>query len=133
MPNEPTRAAGGIVCRPTDDGTEVLLVHRPRYDDWSLPKGHIDEGETALEAALREVREETGYECTAGDMVGLARYTTDSGEHKVVQYWAMTVPDGEFVPNDEVDRIAWVSAAEADELLSYAADRDLIHIALGLQ
>lgn len=127
---EATRAAGGIVCRDGEAGLEILAIHRPRYDDWSLPKGHLDPGETLLEAALREVLEETGYRCEATDLAGIASYTTGSGEDKVVHYWVMTVADGEFAPNDEVDRIAWVSPTDALDLLSYDLDRDLVRTTL---
>lgn len=125
-----TRAAGGIVCRVGEAGVEVLVVHRPRYDDWSLPKGHVDPGETLLEAALREVAEETGLVCEASDPAGIAEYTTGTGEHKIVHYWVMTVVGGEFVPNDEVDRITWATPDDAVELLSYDLDRDLVRTTL---
>lgn len=110
---------------------EVLIVHRPRYDDWSLPKGHVDPGETAIDAAVREVREETGFVCTPDEVAGIASYTTLSGEHKVVHYWVMTVVSGEFAPNDEVDEIRWESPDGAVGLLSYDLDRDLIRTTLG--
>jgi 8-oxo-dGTP pyrophosphatase MutT (NUDIX family) len=127
---EPTRAAGGVVWRDGRSGVEVLLVHRPRYDDWSLPKGHVDRGETLLEAALREVAEETGFSCAAGHLIGITSYTTIDGEPKVVHYWSMTVDSGEFTPNDEVDAIEWASPQRADALLSYDLDRDLIRTSL---
>jgi 8-oxo-dGTP diphosphatase len=126
----PTRAAGGIVCRDGESGLEILVIHRPRYDDWSLPKGHLDPGESLLDAALREVLEETGYRCEATDLAGIATYTTGTGEHKAVHYWVMTVIDGEFVPNDEVDEISWVPPIEALGLLSYDLDRDLVRTTL---
>ena len=125
-----TRAAGGVVCRDGASGIEVLLIHRPRYDDWSLPKGHLDPGETLEEAALREVLEETGYRCTTTDLAGIASYTTGTGEHKVVHYWVMTVVAGEFTPNDEVDEIAWLTPDEAIDRLSYDLDRDLVRTTL---
>jgi 8-oxo-dGTP pyrophosphatase MutT (NUDIX family) len=127
---EATRAAGGIVCREDESGIRILAVHRPRYDDWSLPKGHVDPGETLEAAALREVHEETGYRCEMTGLAGIASYTTGTGEHKVVHYWVMSVIDGTFAPNDEVDRIAWVSPDEAIDLLSYDLDRDLIRTTL---
>lgn len=128
--DEPTLAAGGIVVRDGMAGTEVLVVHRPRYDDWSLPKGHLDPDETALDAALREVFEETGYRCAAGPHAGIAAYTTLAGEHKVVHYWVMTVATGSFRANDEVDEIRWAPVAEAVTLLSYDLDRDLLRTTL---
>lgn len=127
----PTHAAGGIVHRTVDDRTEVLVVHRPRYDDWSLPKGHVDPGETVLQAALREVEEETGYVCEPDSPAGTASYSTREGEPKVVHYWVMTVTGGEFAANDEVDQIAWVPVDEAVRLLSYDLDRDLVRTTLG--
>lgn len=127
----PTHAAGGIVCRTIGDRTEVLIVHRPRYDDWSLPKGHVDEGETVLAAALREVVEETGYTCEPTRPAGSSSYSTRTGEPKVVHYWVMTVTGGEFTPNDEVDRIAWMTVEEAARSLSYDLDRELVRTTLG--
>ena len=124
-------AAGGIVCRTRPDGLEVLLVHRPRYDDWTLPKGHVDPGETPIEAAGREVLEETGYRCAPGVLAGSTTYATSEGEQKVVHYWVMTVVEGAFEPNDEVDRIEWMPPDEAVGRLTYDPDRELIRSALG--
>lgn len=125
-PGEPAdlvRAGGGIVRR--DDGA-VLLVHRPRYDDWSFPKGKCDPGEGFLDAAVREVVEETGLEVRAGGPVGEVRYVDHKGRPKVVRYWAMAPVGGAFEPNDEVDEIAWLAPAAARERLSYGHDRDLL-------
>ena len=121
-------AAGGVVWRrsPTGDA-EVLLVHRPRYDDWSLPKGKLDPGETWEEAALREVREETGVIARLGSELPSVRYTDNRGRPKLVRYWVMEpieVPD--FAPNDEVDELAWLDARAAAERLTYPRDRDLV-------
>ena len=117
------RAAGGVVLR---DG-EVCLVHRPRYDDWTLPKGKLDDGESFEEAALREVHEETGLRCRLGDELEPARYTDQKGRPKIVRYWAMDVVDDDgFAPNDEVDEVRWVPVAEAASLLTYDHDRDLV-------
>ena len=114
------RAAGGIVIR---DG-EILLVHRERYDDWSLPKGHVDPGETWEEAALREVREETGLRCELGAYVGASHYDV-RGEPKEVRYWRMS-SDDEAVPSNEVDAVRWVALAGARDALSYARERELL-------
>jgi 8-oxo-dGTP diphosphatase len=122
---EPRRAAGGLVVRDAADGPEVAVVHRPRYDDWSLPKGKLGEAESWEEAALREVREETGLECELGDELPSTTYRDAKGRDKLVRYWEMS-SEGEFEPNDEVDELRWLPPAEARELLTYDRDRDLI-------
>src|SRR5215213_7963023 len=118
------KASGGVVWRGGDDGIEVALVHRPRYDDWSFPKGKLDPGEGWEEAALREVREEIGLACRLGDELAPARYSVPKGR-KVVRYWLMEPESGDFTPNDEVDEVRWVSPAAAERLLSYDHDRAL--------
>jgi 8-oxo-dGTP pyrophosphatase MutT (NUDIX family)/phosphohistidine phosphatase SixA len=116
-------AAGGLVWRPgSSGGTEVALVHRPKYDDWSLPKGKLEPGEHPLLAALREVAEETGARGVPGRPLGHAVYTKD-GRGKRVQYWAMRWRDGEFRPGSEVDRVDWVPIETAAERLE--PDRDV--------
>jgi 8-oxo-dGTP diphosphatase len=113
-------AAGGVVLR---DGL-VALVHRPRYDDWSLPKGKLDEGESFEDAALREVEEETGLRCALGRELPAIEYEV-RGRPKVVRYWAMEVVDETpFVPNDEVDQLRWVEPRDALALLTYDRDRE---------
>ena len=120
-------AAGGVVWRPAGDGAlEIVLVHRPRYDDWSLPKGKLDPGETFEQAALREVEEETGLRCELGRMVGETTYRDKKDRLKLVRFWAMRAGDGEFDPDDEVDDLRWVSLADAGPLLSYDFDRELV-------
>jgi 8-oxo-dGTP diphosphatase len=116
------RAAGGIVRR---DG-EILVIHRPKYDDWSLPKGKLDEGESWEEAALREVEEETGFRCSLGAEVGSTSYTDSHGRAKLARYWLMRPEEGEFEPTDEVDEIDWLSPADATERLTYEHDRRLV-------
>ena len=117
------RAAGGAVWRRSaDGGVEVLVVHRPRYDDRTLPKGKCEAGESDEETAVREVLEETGLRCELGADLGDVRYVDHQGRPKVVRYWAMTVLDGAFEPNDEVDEVAWLSLADAAAALSYQHD-----------
>lgn len=115
-------AAGGIVER---DGL-IAVVHRPRYDDWSLPKGKLDKGETFEQAALREIEEETGLRCDLGAELKPARYRDHRGRKKVVRYWRMTIRSGAFAPNDEVDELRWLTPADALGLLSYEHDRLLV-------
>ena len=117
-------AAGGVLWR---DGPEVAVVHRPRYDDWSLPKGKAKSGEHLLRCAVREIAEETGFDAVAGRPLGELVYprVVDGVEHrKVVRYWAMRPRSGSFVPGDEVDELRWLPVAEARELLSYPRDRE---------
>jgi 8-oxo-dGTP diphosphatase len=114
------RAAGGVVVR----GERVLLVHRGRYDDWSLPKGKLEQGESWEEAALREVREETGLRCELGAYLGTTAYE-HGGEPKEVRWWAMTAA-GEPGPTDEVDEVRWATLDEAAGLLSYEGERELL-------
>lgn len=115
-------AAGGVVER---DG-RIAVVHRPRYDDWSLPKGKLDRGESFEQAALREVEEETGLVCELRDELAHVRYRDSRGRPKLVRYWRMTVTGGEFVPNDEVDELRWLTPKKAVALLSYPHDRELV-------
>jgi len=114
------RAAGGVVVR---DG-RVLIVHRSRYDDWSLPKGKLEPGETWEDAALREVREETGLRCALGAFLGSSRYAP-GGIEKEVRWWSMTSGD-EARPTNEVDAVQWATPGEARELLSYEGERQLL-------
>jgi 8-oxo-dGTP diphosphatase len=119
------RAAGGLVVRKGRTGNEVLLVHRPRYDDWTFPKGKLDADERDEDAALREVEEETGYRCSLGDELPSTQYLDARGRPKVVRYWLMHVDGGRFVPNREVDEISWLTADDAAARLTYAHDREL--------
>ena len=120
------RAAGGIVWREVDHEVEILLIHRDRYGDWTLPKGKLDKGETDLEAGLREVREETGMVCKPGVPIGTMRYGLASGEIKRIHYWSMEIIGGSFAPNNEVDEIVWAKPAVAGRILTYQRDRDLV-------
>jgi 8-oxo-dGTP diphosphatase len=107
-------------------GERVALVHRPKYDDWTFPKGKLHPGEGFEEAALREVEEETGLVCELGDELPPTTYRDARGRSKIVRWWSMTVVDGDFEPNDEVDELRWVTPAEARALLSYERDRSLV-------
>jgi 8-oxo-dGTP pyrophosphatase MutT (NUDIX family) len=119
-------AAGGLVTRGTGDATEVVLVHRPKYDDWTFPKGKVETGETDEAAAAREVREETGFDCTLGEELATVRYVDGRGRPKRVRYWMMTVVGGDAdVPNDEVDDLCWLSLRDASTLLTYEHDQAL--------
>jgi 8-oxo-dGTP diphosphatase len=114
----------------SDDG-QVLLVHRPRYDDWTLPKGKLDPGETYEAAALREVHEETGLRCGLGLELAGTEYRDSKDRPKVVRYWLMEVQGGEFEPNDEVDAVRWLAPDKAAERLTYDRDRDVLRAAFG--
>jgi len=123
------KASGGVVWRPAPDGApELVVVHRPRYDDWSLPKGKLDPGESWEDAALREVEEEVGLRCRLGPELPPVSYRDHKGRAKVVRYWLMEPADGaaSFEPNDEVDEMRWVDAGTAEDLLSYPHDVGLV-------
>jgi 8-oxo-dGTP diphosphatase len=112
-----------------DDG-QVAVVHRPRYDDWSLPKGKLDPGETFEQAALREVEEETGLRCELVRELRSVEYEV-RGRPKLVRYWLMSVAsDPGFVPNDEVDELRWLSPEDAASLLTYDRDEEVLAAAI---
>jgi 8-oxo-dGTP diphosphatase len=115
------------VVRSVGEEPRVLLVHRPRYDDWTLPKGKNDPGERDEDAAVREVEEETGLRCRLGEPAGETRYHDSKGRPKVVRYWVMEpTRDETFTPNREVDELRWCTRREAGKLLSYPHDRRLL-------
>jgi 8-oxo-dGTP pyrophosphatase MutT (NUDIX family) len=120
-------AAGGVIRRFGEDGALlVLVVHRPRKDDWSLPKGKLEAGERHLEAALREVAEETGLVCSVHQPLPETRYIDRKGRTKRVRYWVMEPIAGFFTPNREVDEIRWIRADDAATILSYRHDVQLL-------
>jgi broad specificity phosphatase PhoE/ADP-ribose pyrophosphatase YjhB (NUDIX family) len=121
--------AGGVVVRQhRKKGLQVLVSHRPRYDDWTLPKGHLETGETPLSAALREVQEETGLICFPHEHLGSTQYILPSGKNKHVDYWAMERIGGRFRANSEVDEVRWLSKKQARQLLTYSHDQDLVRL-----
>jgi 8-oxo-dGTP pyrophosphatase MutT (NUDIX family) len=121
------RAAGGIVFRRSRSGeTEVAVIHRPEYDDWTLPKGKIEPDESPEDCALREVREETGFRCSLVGPVGCTAYVDRRGRGKVACYWLMEVRGGRFKPGAEVDRLVWLTVPAAVKRLSYGHDQTLV-------
>ena len=121
------RAAGGVVWRPTANGGRVYaVVHRPAYEDWSLPKGKLAAGESELEGALREVEEETGMSCRVDRPIGTTSYIDRKGRPKVVVYWLMQATDGTFEPSEEVDEVRWLPLSDVLALLTYPRDRTLL-------
>jgi 8-oxo-dGTP diphosphatase len=121
------RAAGGLVVRRGPGGLpEIALIHRPSQDDWSLPKGKLENGETPEQAALREVEEETGLRCSIVRPAGCTAYVDRRGRDKIVCYWVMRPLDGRFKPGDEVDQLRWLTIEEALALLTYPLDRALL-------
>jgi 8-oxo-dGTP diphosphatase len=119
------RAAGGVLV----DGDRIALVHRPRYDDWTLPKGKHEPGEDDVAAALREVQEETGFRGRIERDLGVVRYTVEKRGvvlPKVVRYYVMQAEGGAFAPNDEVDELRWVTREQAAQLLTYERDREVL-------
>jgi 8-oxo-dGTP diphosphatase len=118
-------AAGGVVVRA--DG-RIAVIHRPRYDDWSLPKGKLEADEGFEAGALREVEEETGIRGRIVGELAPTRYVDRKGRDKLVRWYRMDL-EGEalaFAPNDEVDELRWLTPVEARELLSYEHDRSLV-------
>lgn len=121
----PILAAGEVLWRSVDGSYEVALIHRPRYNDWSLPKGKLEPGETEPVAAVREVHEETGYRSILGRRLGVVRYPVEQGV-KRVRYWAARALDGEFVGTAEVDDLAWLPVKDAMAKLAYPHDRKVL-------
>lgn len=131
LPEAPVLAAGAVCWRRRGKAVEVLVVSRPKYGDASLPKGKVDAGESLPQAAVREIREETGYAVHLGVPLGTTEYVLPNGRDKVVYYWAAEVPQaelekGRFSPTSEVDELEWVPVAKAAKRLSYERDAELV-------
>lgn len=127
-PSATILAAGAVLWRAADEGSNaplVALVHRPRYDDWSLPKGKVDPGETEPVTAVREVEEETGFACELGRRLSSVSYPVEAGTKKV-RYWSARALGGEFVPNSEVDELVWLPVKDAMKRLQYPHDRKVL-------
>ena len=121
------RAAGGVVCRSARSGeAEIAVIHRPAYDDWTLPKGKIEQYESPEQCALREVREETGLRCELVRPLGCTAYVDRRGRDKVACYWVMEVRGGRFRPGIEVDKLMWLAVDDAVKRLTYERDRTLL-------
>ncbi len=124
------KAAGCVVWRSgADGGIEIALAHRPRYDDWSLPKGKLENGEDWAVAAIRETDEEIGQRGRLGPELPPVHYRDRKGRDKVVRYWLMQGDDAPFSPNDEVDEVRWSKLEEARERLTYPVDRETVDAA----
>jgi 8-oxo-dGTP pyrophosphatase MutT (NUDIX family) len=124
------RAAGGVVVR-RDGEPSVLVVHRPKYDDWSLPKGKLEPGETDEAAAIREVAEEAGLDVRLLGEVGRVRYRDPRGREKEVVYFSMEpVGASRFEPGEEVDEVRWVPVGDAADVLTYPHDAEIVRAAV---
>jgi 8-oxo-dGTP diphosphatase len=127
-PTDVVRAAGGLIVRRDNGNLEIVVVHRPVHDDWSFPKGKLEEDETFELAALREVLEETGMTCRLLRFIGHTDYVDRKGRPKAVAYWVMAQVAGTFASNDEVDELRWMGLERASHLLSYPRDRELVAV-----
>jgi len=132
-PRELVRAAGGVIVRPGRSGrAEILVVHRPRYDDWTLPKGKCNRGESDEACALREVKEETSLVCELGGEVAVVEYEDGAGRPKRVRYFGMRPREGaEAAADNEVDAVRWLTPQEALETLTYGRDAEIVKRVLG--
>lgn len=119
-------AAGAVLFRMQDDTPLCAVVHRSRYDDWSLPKGKVDPGESLPTTGVREIAEETGFECTLESLIGTTAYPLKENTRKEVTYWSARALSGQFTPNSEVDDLRWLPVDEAKALVSYSLDRKIL-------
>lgn len=125
--NGPIRAAGGVIVRGDSPATaKVAVVHRPKYDDWTIPKGKLDPGEETTACAVREVAEETGLHSRITGHAGTAKYRVAEGEKVVEYFWMRPFRSAGFRPNEEVDEMRWVALNRVGGLLSYDFDRHLV-------
>lgn len=132
-PYDLIRAAGGIVARFISGGrVEIACIYREARGDWTFPKGKLDEGETFEQAALREVHEETGLTCDVVRFVGTTNYTHRKGKPKIVAYYLMSVADGEFAPNEEVDELVWLGMEHVRQHLTWERDQELFDLVANL-
>jgi 8-oxo-dGTP diphosphatase len=132
-PDDLIRAAGGIVHRFVSSvSVEIACIYREARGDWTFPKGKLDRGETFEQAAIREVVEETGMHCRVERFVGTTNYTHRKGKPKIVAYYLMSVNEGEFAPNDEVDELVWLPLERVRDLLTWDRDRELFDLVLQL-
>jgi 8-oxo-dGTP diphosphatase len=129
LPETVVRAAGGVVVRDGAEAPEVLVVHRPRYGDWSFPKGKVEPGESDEDCARREVEEETGLVCALGRELPSTSYTDSHGRPKRVRYWLMEPIAGQLAFHHEVDEARWLSVDQASRLLTYERDIALVRSA----
>ena len=120
------QAAGGLLWRESDGAKQIALIHRPRYNDWALPKGKLEKGEEWETAALREIEEETGCKAQLGSFAGAVSYNVGDSP-KVVLFWNMVlIGDCKFVPSEEVDQLIWASVEKALEILQYPSDKNIL-------
>jgi 8-oxo-dGTP diphosphatase len=126
MSKEVVRAAGGLVRRGEAGNLEIVLVHRPAYDDWTFPKGKLHKGESEEDAAVREVEEETRLRCRLERDLGLTSYRGPRGRPKTVHYWEMTPIDGLLEPANEIDDARWLPVGVVRVMLSYDRDREVL-------
>lgn len=131
MSRPEVRAAGVVPWREGSDGIQLLLVHRPKYDDWTFPKGKREKGEDDEACALRELEEETGLAGALGVELARSDYRDARRRSKRVRYWALVPTSGEFVENGEVDKVRWVSPDSAAALLSYTRDIPVLKSFIG--
>jgi 8-oxo-dGTP diphosphatase len=125
LPDDTIEAAGGVLWRQRGDQREFAVIHRPKYDDWTLPKGKLDPGESHEEAAVREVAEETGFSAELGPYLGETVYEHDA-RPKRVRYWGMRALSGRFQADREVDDVRWLPLEDAGRILTYSRDRMIL-------